>query len=511
MKKLLAIVVSALMLMALMPLNLQTAMADDYGICGETLEWYFNERTGTLKIIGYGDMWNYSESQYGDSAPWYPYYDRIVSLELSDQMTSIGEWAFDYCLNLKSVTIPSSVDGIGAYAFYQCSGLKSLTIENGVYTINERAFYMCEGLTHITFPESINNIGACAFFRCTNLKSISLGAWVDTIGEWAFEDTQLSEVYYNGTIEDCEYIYFDQDNDTLFNATWYYLDDDAYGTVELNENDVQFNGYTPYVIANGSVQKPRFVVRDSWGQVVSPTYYDYKYLENIRPGTAHIMIKFKNGYYGTAHGWFKIYLPATTKTEVANVSNGIRITWAPVEGAAGYVIYRRAWSSTTNGWTTFERWNNTPNRTYTDTAVYAGTRYQYGVKAYFEQRYDPVSCVTLGGNVGDNYNLGRVGPLKTMVRITTRTLKGLTAGSGSFTANWDTSKLFTGYQIKYSTDSSFKNNVKTVWISNWKTGQKTVYSLQSGRAYYVCVRSYHVFEGIRYFGEWSNVKSCKVK
>jgi hypothetical protein len=182
-----------------------------------------------------------------------------------------------------------------------------------------------------------------------------------------------------------------------------------------------------------------------------------------------------------------------------------------VEGAAGYVVYRRAWSSTTNGWTTFERWNNTPDLSYVDTAVYAGTRYQYGVKGYFTRRIDPVSGAEIGGNVGDNYNLGMVGPLKTTVRITTRTLKGLTAGSRSFTANWDASQMFTGYQIKYSTDGYFMNDVKSVWVDNWKIREKTVNWLQSGKTYYVCVRSYHIFEGVSYFGEWSNVMSVRVK
>ena len=283
------------------------------------------------------------------------------------------------------------------------------------------------------------------------------------------------------------------------------------GWIEWNDSLLQYKGATPYVVADGMAWEPQFTVYDADGNTVDESCYDYEYRENVNAGTGYVIVTFTSQYSGTAQAWFKIYLPPTTETEVANVSNGIKITWAPVEGAAGYVVYRRAWSSTTNGWTTFERWNNTPDLSYVDTAVYAGTRYQYGVKGYFTRRIDPVSGAEIGGNVGDNYNLGMVGPLKTTVRITTRTLKGLTAGSRSFTANWDASQMFTGYQIKYSTDGYFMNDVKSVWVDNWKIREKTVNWLQSGKTYYVCVRSYHVFEGVNYFGEWSNVMSVRVK
>ena len=242
----------------------------------------------------------------------------------------------------------------------------------------------------------------------------------------------------------------------------------------------------------------------------------YEYRENTNAGTGYVIVTFKGDYEGTCRGSFKIYLQPTTTTTIENVSNGIKLTWSPVPGAAGYVIYRRAWSSTTNGWTTFERWNNTTGTTYIDGAdanhkVYAGTRYQYGVKAYFARRTDPVSGATIGGNVGDNFNLGEVGPLKTTVRITTRALSSVTAGTKQMTVKWGASSVFTGYQIKYATDANFTKNVKAIKISDPKTAQTVISGLTSGTTYYVTVRSYHEFNGMTYFGEWSNVLSCKVK
>jgi hypothetical protein len=284
------------------------------------------------------------------------------------------------------------------------------------------------------------------------------------------------------------------------------------GVVEWNAEDVSFRGATPYVIANGSAQTPRFVVKNAAdGTVIDPASFDYEYRENTNAGTGYVIVTFKGDYTGTCRGSFKIYLPATAETGVANVQNGVRLTWSPVEGAAGYVIYRRAWSSTTNGWTDFVRWNNTTALEWTDTAVYAGTRYQYGIKAYFARRTDPVSGAEIGGNVGDNYNLGEVGPLKTTVRITTRVLNGVIPGAKQLTVRWAPSSVFTGYQIQYATDAAFTQNAKTLKITDAKTAQTVLKSLDSGATYYVRVRSYHAFNGMTYFGEWSNVLSATVK
>ena len=293
------------------------------------------------------------------------------------------------------------------------------------------------------------------------------------------------------------------------------------GVVKFNEGEVQYKGETAYVIWDHAAGKhePAFTVYEEDGTtVVDPANYDYEYKENAQPGTGYLFVYFKGQYMGEARLTFKIYLPATTATTVENVAEGIKITWEPVEDAAGYVIYRRAWSSTTDGWTAFARWDNTTETTYLDGhddahKTFAGTRYQYGVKAYFARRTDPIAEAEIGGNVNDpsgNFNLGEVGPLKTTVRITTRVLKSLTAGTKQLTAKWDGSSVFTGYQIQYATNAAFTKGAKSIKISNPKTVQTVLKDLKTGTTYYVRVRSYHEFNGMTYYGQWSNVKNAKV-
>ena len=87
-------------------------------------------------------------------------------------VTSIGNFAFDECSGLTSVTIPNSVTSIGNYAFDECRGLTSVTIPNSVTSIGSSAFTFCRGLTSVTIPNSVTSIGSLAFYGCNQLKTV---------------------------------------------------------------------------------------------------------------------------------------------------------------------------------------------------------------------------------------------------------------------------------------------------------------------------------------------------
>ena len=100
--------------------------------------------------------------------------------DVTYSVTSIGDYAFQDCSKLTSVTIPNSVTSIGNYAFYNCSGLTSITIGNSVTSIGEGAFRDCSGLTSIEIPNSVTSIGEGAFSSCSGLTSVhitDIAAW----------------------------------------------------------------------------------------------------------------------------------------------------------------------------------------------------------------------------------------------------------------------------------------------------------------------------------------------
>lgn len=74
---------------------------------------------------------------------------------------------------LSSIILPTSLIGIGKSAFADC-GLIRIDIPENVTTIGEYAFYDCEKLTSVDIPDGLVSIGMGAFRACEELTSINL-------------------------------------------------------------------------------------------------------------------------------------------------------------------------------------------------------------------------------------------------------------------------------------------------------------------------------------------------
>lgn len=67
-----------------------------------------------------------------------------------------------------------------------------------------------------------------------------------------------------------------------------------------------------------------------------------------------------------------------------------------------------------------------------------------------------------------------------------------------------------GYQIRYATNSSFKNS-KSIYVKDGDQVSRTIKSLTKGKRYYVKVRAYNNYQDTKVFGKWSLWKSVVCK
>lgn len=140
----------------------------------------------------------------------------LTSVTLPEGLTTIGHYAFNQCTNLTSVNIPNSVTSIGNFAFYKinkdflysdngkflCCVSEATTtfdIAEGTETIIGGAFSTCMNLTSVTIPSSVTTIGNDAFYFCQALTSIEIPDSVTTLGEQIFYGSMnLTSVTYKG-------------------------------------------------------------------------------------------------------------------------------------------------------------------------------------------------------------------------------------------------------------------------------------------------------------------------
>ena len=189
-KRLLSFVLAVLMIASLLPATALAADIVDSGTCGaegdgSNLTWTLDSE-GVLTISGSGDM-----RDYDYSSPWYENGNQIQSVFMANGVTSIGNFAFNECTSLTSMTIPDSVTCIGNCAFRECSSLASVTIPDSVTSIGVYAFCACTSLKSVTIPDSVTSIGNYAFSYCTSLT----GIWVDEGNSHYFSDA--SGVLFN--------------------------------------------------------------------------------------------------------------------------------------------------------------------------------------------------------------------------------------------------------------------------------------------------------------------------
>ncbi|MCD8347073.1 MAG: leucine-rich repeat protein [Lachnospiraceae bacterium] len=468
---------------------------------------------------------------------------QFTSITIPDTVTAIGEYAFDSCVALTAVTIPDSVTTLGTCAFYGCTSLKTAVVGSGITSLEAYVFEHCTSLTSVTIPASVTAVGEWAFYKCTSLAS----------------------VYYKGTKTAWASVSIESYNDPLTSASVYC--ELGACTITLSQSSYTYDGTAKKPTVT--------IVDGSTTLTQGTDYTVSGYSNNINPGTATVTLTGKGSYSGstatvnftisgvsqnltvstsastitagskatitvsggigtitysssdssiakvsskgvvtgkkagtvtitvTAAGdsaiasasktvKIKVKLAACKISSLTNTAKGITVKWKKVTGADGYYVKRK---TSGGSYKVIATITDGSTLKYVDTSVKSnyGTTYVYKVVAYS------------GTSTGS-------GTAKKTVRLKKPAISTVTSSaSGSATVTWGKVSKGTGYQIQYSTSSSFTDS-KTVWVQSRTQVSQTITGLTSGNTYYVRIRTYYKNSaGTKYYSAWSSVKSVKIQ
>lgn len=120
----------------------------------------------TLTINGTGVIPDYFDEE---DVPWYSIRDSIKIINMSDDITAIGNLAFAYCTNLTTVNIGAGVTSIGYGSFEGCSKLETVVLPDGFEYLDDWAFSECTNLSRAVLPGSCTFLSGTAFYHCSKL------------------------------------------------------------------------------------------------------------------------------------------------------------------------------------------------------------------------------------------------------------------------------------------------------------------------------------------------------
>ncbi|MBQ3179048.1 MAG: leucine-rich repeat protein [Clostridia bacterium] len=129
---------------------------------GYDITWYIT-MDGRLYVNGSGEIPDYIW-EYGYS--WYDHMNSIREIHIGDDITRIGNHAFDCACYVSALTLPKNLVEVGAHAFNgQYNNVGTLVLPYQVETLDYSAFWDM-GITKVTIPASTTLIVGNVFAGC---------------------------------------------------------------------------------------------------------------------------------------------------------------------------------------------------------------------------------------------------------------------------------------------------------------------------------------------------------
>lgn len=124
--------------------------------------------------------------------PSYIYVYRIKRIRFGNGLYTggIGNYAFQYCRSLESVTIPTTFR-CNSYAFAYCDSLKCVVIPTSAPV--STYFVTQSGVEHIIMGQQCGSIGSYAISQCRNMTDITIPYYVSSFGNYQCQSCRKLE------------------------------------------------------------------------------------------------------------------------------------------------------------------------------------------------------------------------------------------------------------------------------------------------------------------------------
>lgn len=455
---------------------------DDSNKCGENVTWLVEG--DTLFIQGKGECWNYWDN---NDNRW----QDVKKVVIENGVTTIGSFMFYECVNIDSISIPASVVEIGDSAFGSCRNLKNIQVaeENKIYSSVDGCLYNKDQTRLIYF---VNGKEVC-----------NISSEVTSIGDELQNDLAPSAFYdavdlqkfvvdpNNKTFSSVDGILYNKDQTVLLrcpNAAENLVF--SKNTKEIGTSAVsQCNNITSVTIPEGVTKINKWAF-DNCVKLTSVTLP--KSLTSLGSwvfnwNNSKLVLYVHKGSYAE-------------KTVKDNKTGGRQFQYKVIESQKKKINKTKI----TVGTLSYTGTNGKPSVTVKNGSKTLRRNTDYTISYSRASKVGAMVKITITGK--GSYT-GKI--VKTVYIVPRKpTISSVKSGKKNMTVIYKKTAGASGYQIAYSTNQ--KSGYKYVTLNN-KTVRKTISRLTSGKKYYVKVRAYRTINGKKYYGNYSAVKSVKIK
>ena len=352
----------------------------------DTIEYNFNEATGTIVFRGEGKIY---QDYFGTPEDRAEIASKIKAVIIEDGIKEIGRYVFSGFPVLENVVLPYDFEVIDEYAFSDCKAMKKFDFNVSEYLSIRSGAFMGSGLEYVDVPRNVSfysntfndcdslkkivfNAGWCVMSDCDSLTEIVMPADIDQLNSTVETEEPIctiarncknlqriifpaKEKINNIKIAAADYDVFAEDCPNLktisnINIGLAYFSHIDYAVVTKLNNSIKKSKIEDLKFT----QKGYYNSFITWKEVDGAGYYqvfrkDGNKWKRVYSGNENIYVCRQSGEYriravsydGNAHVYGKY---STIKVNYVSVVKNVRLEgsifkWDALDNVTGYKIY----------------------------------------------------------------------------------------------------------------------------------------------------------------------------